>query len=153
MHPNVEAQARGALFGGLADRHTAAALAAVAREALESDALKQWEDVLDGNELLSIAARVTAPALYLHAADDQLIPLAAGHALVRSMANATLMVVAGHSGMDVWPIVGPFKTSRASWPTALVSNLKSCAPNGRRAEAAATFRPVCRNARRTCFGY
>ena len=42
------------------DRHTAAALAAVAREALESDALKQWEDVLDGNDLLSIAARVTA---------------------------------------------------------------------------------------------
>ena len=101
-NPNVEAQARGALFGGLADRHTAAALAAVAREALESDALKQWEDVLDGNELLSIAARVTAPALYLHAADDQLIPLASGHALVRSMANAKLMIVAGNSGMDVW---------------------------------------------------
>ena len=74
----------------------------MAREALESDALKQWEDVLDGNDLLSIAARVTAPALYLHAADDQLVPLAAGHALVRGMANAKLMVVPGHSGMDVW---------------------------------------------------
>jgi pimeloyl-ACP methyl ester carboxylesterase len=35
VSPNVEAQARGALFGGLDDRHTAAALAAVAREAVE----------------------------------------------------------------------------------------------------------------------
>jgi DNA-binding CsgD family transcriptional regulator/pimeloyl-ACP methyl ester carboxylesterase len=102
VNPNVEAQTRGALFGGLDDKHTAAALAAVAREALESDALKQWEDVLDGNDLLSLAARVTAPALHLHAADDLLVPMAAGHALASGMANSRLMVVPGHSGMDVW---------------------------------------------------
>jgi DNA-binding CsgD family transcriptional regulator len=102
VNPNVEAQARGALFAGLNDRHSAAALAAVAREALESDALKQWEHVLDGNDLLATAGRVTAPALYLHAADDQLVPLAAGHALVRGMTHSKLMVVPGKSGMDVW---------------------------------------------------
>jgi DNA-binding CsgD family transcriptional regulator/pimeloyl-ACP methyl ester carboxylesterase len=101
VNPNIEAQVRGALFGGL-DRHTAAALAAVAREALGSDALTQWENVLDGNDLLSIAARVTAPSLYLHAADDQLVPLPAVHALVRGLANSKLMVVPGHSGIDVW---------------------------------------------------
>ena len=136
VNPNVEAQSRGALFGGLDDRHTAAALAAVAREALESDALKQWEDVLDGNDLLSIAARVTAPTLYLHAADDDLVPLAAGRALVRRLANSKLMVVPGNSGMDVWRDRGLFKASRASSPRALVSNLKSCGPNGRRARTA-----------------
>jgi len=102
MNPNVEAQLRGALFGGLHDRHTAAALAAVAREALQSDALKQWEDILDGNDLLSMAARVTAPTLYLHAANDDLVPLTAGRALVRRLANSKLMVVPGNSGMDVW---------------------------------------------------
>jgi DNA-binding CsgD family transcriptional regulator/pimeloyl-ACP methyl ester carboxylesterase len=102
VNPNVEAQTRGALFGGLDDKHIAAALAAVARAALESAALKQWEDVLDGNDLLSLAARVTAPALHLHAADDLLVPMAAGQALASGMANSRLMVVPGHSGMDVW---------------------------------------------------
>jgi DNA-binding CsgD family transcriptional regulator len=102
VNPNVEAQLRAALFGGLYDRHTAVALAAVAREALHSDALTQWEDVLDTNDLLSIAARVTAPTLYLHAADDQLVPLAAVHALLRRLVNSKLMIVPGRSGMDVW---------------------------------------------------
>ena len=31
-----------------------------------------------------------------------LVPLAAGHALVRRLANSKLMVVPGNSGMDVW---------------------------------------------------
>jgi DNA-binding CsgD family transcriptional regulator/pimeloyl-ACP methyl ester carboxylesterase len=102
LNPRVEAQARGAVFAGLGDKHTAAALAAVAREAVESDALKQWEDVLDANALLSIAARVRVPALSLHAADDELVPLPAVHALAHSLSNSTLMIVPGHSGMDIW---------------------------------------------------
>jgi DNA-binding CsgD family transcriptional regulator len=74
----------------------------VAREALQSDALKQWEDVLDANALPTIAARVSVPALCLHAADDELVPLPAVHALARRLPNSTLMIVPGHSGMDVW---------------------------------------------------
>lgn len=101
-NPSVEAQLRGALLGGLDDRRNATALAAVAREALESDALRQWEHVLDVNALLPIAARVTARALYLHAAEDDLIPLAAAHALVRTMPNAKIVVVPGKSAMGVW---------------------------------------------------
>jgi DNA-binding CsgD family transcriptional regulator/pimeloyl-ACP methyl ester carboxylesterase len=102
LSPKVEALARGALFAGLDDKHTAVALAAAAREALQSDALKHWEGVLDGNDMLSIAARVTVPALYLHAAEDELVPLPAVHRLVRALPNAKLMIVPGHSGMDVW---------------------------------------------------
>jgi DNA-binding CsgD family transcriptional regulator/pimeloyl-ACP methyl ester carboxylesterase len=102
VNPHVEAHVRGALFGGIEDRKAAASLAAVAREALQSDALQRWEDVLDGADLLEIAARVTAPTLYVNVADDEVIPLAAGQALVNRMPQATLMTVAGRSPMDVW---------------------------------------------------
>ena len=93
---------RGALVGGSADRHAAASLAAVAREALEQDALKYWEDVLDDNDVLGVAARVAAPALYVNVADDEVIPLAGGQALVDRLAHATLMTVPGRSPMDIW---------------------------------------------------
>ena len=89
------------MFGG-EDRRTASALAAVSREALGPDVLRHWEDVLDENDLLSVAARVTAPALYLHAVDDELVSLATAQALVRRMPNCKLMIVPGHSGIDVW---------------------------------------------------
>jgi DNA-binding CsgD family transcriptional regulator/pimeloyl-ACP methyl ester carboxylesterase len=102
VNPRVEAHMRGALVGGLADRHAAASLAAVAREALEPDALKYWEDVLDHNDLFGVAARVAAPALYVNVADDEVIPLAGGQALVDRLAHAALITVPGRSPMDVW---------------------------------------------------
>ena len=42
------------------------------------------------------------PTLYVNVADDEVIPLAAGQALVNRMAQATLITVAGRSPMDVW---------------------------------------------------
>jgi DNA-binding CsgD family transcriptional regulator/pimeloyl-ACP methyl ester carboxylesterase len=102
VNRHVEAHMRGALVGGIADRHAAASLAAVAREALEPDALQYWEDVLDGSDLLGVAARVAAPALYVNVADDEVIPLAAGQALVDRLAHATLITLPGQSPMDVW---------------------------------------------------
>ena len=102
VNPHVEARMRGALVGGIADRHAAASLAAVAREALEPDTLQYWEDVLDDNDLLDVAARVAAPALYVNVADDEVIPLAGGQALVERLARATLITVPGRSPMDVW---------------------------------------------------
>jgi DNA-binding CsgD family transcriptional regulator/pimeloyl-ACP methyl ester carboxylesterase len=102
VNRHVEAHMRGTLVGGIADRHAAASLAAVAREALEPDALQYWEDVLDGSDLLGAAARVAAPALYVNVADDEVIPLAAGQALVDRLAHATLITVPGQSPMDVW---------------------------------------------------
>ena len=44
--PSLEARLRGALLGGLDDERNASALAAVAQEAINSDALKLWEKVL-----------------------------------------------------------------------------------------------------------
>jgi DNA-binding CsgD family transcriptional regulator/pimeloyl-ACP methyl ester carboxylesterase len=102
INPHVEAHMRGALVGGITDRHAAASLAAVAREALEADALQYWEDVLDNNDLLGVAARVAAPALYVNVADDEVIPLAAGQSLVDRLAQATLITVPGRSPMDTW---------------------------------------------------
>jgi DNA-binding CsgD family transcriptional regulator len=102
VNTQVEAYMRGALFGGIEDRSAAASIAAVARAALEPDALQYWEDVLDGADLLEIAARVAAPTLYVNVADDEVIPLAAGQALVNRMPQATLLTVAGRSPMDVW---------------------------------------------------
>lgn len=102
VNTQVEAHMRGALFGGVEDRSAASSLAAVARAALEPEALQYWEDVLDRVDLLETAARVTAPTLYVNVADDEVIPLAAGQALVDRMPQATLITVAGRSPMDVW---------------------------------------------------
>jgi DNA-binding CsgD family transcriptional regulator/pimeloyl-ACP methyl ester carboxylesterase len=102
VNPHVEAHVRGALMSGIEDRNAAASLATVAREALEPDVLRYWENVLDGSNLLELAARVTAPALYVNVADDEVIPLAGGQALVDRMPHATLLTVPGRSPMDVW---------------------------------------------------
>jgi DNA-binding CsgD family transcriptional regulator/pimeloyl-ACP methyl ester carboxylesterase len=102
VSPQVEAPIWGSLIGGIEDRNAAASLAAVAREALEPDALQHWENVLNRADLLEIAARVTAPTLYVNVANDEVVPLAAGQALVNRMPQATLITVPGHSPMDVW---------------------------------------------------
>jgi DNA-binding NarL/FixJ family response regulator len=52
--------------------------------------------------LLALADAVSAPALYLHSADDHLVPRSAAEALVGHLANATLRIVPGRSAMDVW---------------------------------------------------
>jgi DNA-binding CsgD family transcriptional regulator/pimeloyl-ACP methyl ester carboxylesterase len=102
VSPHVEANMRGALVSGIDDRHSAAALAAVAREALQADALQHWEAILDGSDLLAIAARVAAPMLYVNVEDDEVIPLSAAQALVDRIPNATLITVPGRSPIDVW---------------------------------------------------
>jgi DNA-binding CsgD family transcriptional regulator/pimeloyl-ACP methyl ester carboxylesterase len=102
VSPQVEAQARGSLFGGLRDRHTAETLTDVTRDALTADAFEEWMRILDENELLPIAARVMAPALYLDVAGDDVVTQAAGQALVNVMPNARLMVVPGQSPLDAW---------------------------------------------------
>jgi len=102
VNPLVEANMRGALVSGIEDRHSAISLAAVAREALQPDVLEYWEDVLDGTDLLGIAARVAAPTLYMNVADDQVIPLRAAQALVDQIPQATLITVPGQSPIDVW---------------------------------------------------
>src|SRR5207237_9037719 len=74
----------------------------VALDALEDDALQYWEDLLDGTDLLGIAARVAAPTLYVNVSHDQVVPPSAAQALVDRMAHATLITVPGRSPIDVW---------------------------------------------------
>jgi DNA-binding CsgD family transcriptional regulator len=102
LNPHVEANMRGALIAGIEDRRAAASLAAVSREALGPDAMRYWEDVLDGADLLGTAARVAAPTLYVNVADDEVIPVSAAQALVDRMPRATLITVPGRSPADVW---------------------------------------------------
>ena len=102
VSPHVEAHLRGALVSGIDDRHSAAALAAVARAALQSDALQHWEAILDGSDPPAIAARVAAPMLYVNVADDEVVPLSAAQALVERIPNATLITVPGRSPIDAW---------------------------------------------------
>lgn len=99
--PDIEAHLRGALFGGVSDRRSAIALAEAARASLDPSTLSQWERLLDSDDA-AIARSLTVPALYLHAADDQLVPLAAAERFLEPMTDARLMVVPGKSGMDVW---------------------------------------------------
>ena len=100
--PEVEAELRGALLGGVGDKRNARALAAVARESLPASALKAWERLLRRERILTLAGRVSAPALYVHAAADHLVPRPAAQALVERLPDARLIVVSATSGMDVW---------------------------------------------------
>ena len=102
VNAQVEANMRAALVSGLEDRHSAAAVAAVARDAIQPDVLQYWEQVLDSCDLLGIAARVAAPMLYVNVADDDVIPQSAAEALVSRMPQGTLMTVPGRSPIDVW---------------------------------------------------
>jgi DNA-binding CsgD family transcriptional regulator/pimeloyl-ACP methyl ester carboxylesterase len=102
VSPQVEAPVWGTLIGGIEDRNAAASLAAVAREALEPHVLQRWENILNGGDLLEIAARVATPTLYVNVEDDEVVPLAAGQTLVDRMPQATLITVPGRSPMDVW---------------------------------------------------
>lgn len=98
--PAVEARLRGALMGGVGDRRNAIALAEAAQASLDLPTLAQWEQLME--RPIVVPHSVTAPALYLHAAEDQLVPLAAAQSFIANMDNATLKVVSGKSGMDVW---------------------------------------------------
>jgi DNA-binding CsgD family transcriptional regulator/pimeloyl-ACP methyl ester carboxylesterase len=98
----LEARLRGALLGGTNDKDNAAALADVARNALRDDALAAWERVLRETRLQEVAQRVAAPCLCVHAAGDDLIPLAAGESLAASLQNATLRAVPADTGMQIW---------------------------------------------------
>lgn len=100
--PAVEAELRGALLGGVGDKRNALALAAVAGAALDESTLDRWERLLEREDLLALAANVSAPALYFHAADDSLVPLEAAEALVGRLRHGTLRIVPGRSGMSVW---------------------------------------------------
>lgn len=102
LNPQAEAHMRGALFAGIDDRHAAVSLAAVARAALEPDALRYWENVLDSCELLELAACVTVPVLCVDVADGAVIPPAAAQALVNHLPQATRLSVPGRSPIDVW---------------------------------------------------
>ena len=100
--PEVEAELRGALLSGVGDKRNALALAAVARASLDAPTLAKWEQLLQREDLLTLAASVSAPVLYFHAAADNLVPMAAAQTLVSRLTNATLRVVPANSGMDVW---------------------------------------------------
>lgn len=90
------------MLGGLADKVNASALATVAQKALTSDSLKHWESVLTENRLIPIAYGVEAPALFLHAADDEMVSINEVQSLVNLMGDADLIMVPGRSGMDIW---------------------------------------------------
>lgn len=100
--PAVEAEARGAVLGGVGDKRNALALAAVARAALDPCALIQWERVLQQQALATLARAVMAPALCVHAAADNLVSLSAARALVEQLPSARLRIVSAQSGMHVW---------------------------------------------------
>lgn len=122
--PEVEAELRGALLSGVGDKRNALALAEVARASLEASTLAKWERLLQREDLLTLAATVSVPVLYVHAAADHLVPMAAARTLVSRLANATLRIVPAKSGMDVWrnraavrEIVHFLKTGSAPTPT------------------------------------
>src|SRR5688572_2479912 len=63
--PEVEAELRGALLGGVGDKRNARALADVARASLAASTLAAWERLLQRESVLTMAGRVSAPVLYV----------------------------------------------------------------------------------------
>lgn len=100
--PEVEAEVRGGLLGGVGDKRNALPLADVARAALDRFRLAEWERLLQQEDLLAVADSVSQPALYFHASADHLVPLSAAGALVDRLGNAILRIVSAKSGMNVW---------------------------------------------------
>jgi DNA-binding CsgD family transcriptional regulator/pimeloyl-ACP methyl ester carboxylesterase len=99
---DVEARLRGLAVGGVDDLENAAALAAVARDAIDPSTLAHWERLFAAADVEALAAGVTVPTLCLHAVNDDLIPLAAGQALVAKMPKAQLMTVQASHPMQIW---------------------------------------------------
>ena len=102
LNPSLEARVRGALLGGDDDWENAASLAAVAREALDPGALREWERLFTETPLAELARSVTAPCLSVHAADDELVPIAAGRAFADCLPHSTFMTVPVSTGMQIW---------------------------------------------------
>lgn len=100
----IEARLRGVLLGGPADNVNANALAAVAKHALGSEVLMQWDRVLAETRLADLAPKVAAPCLCVHATEDDLIPLTACQALVARLPDATLRVFSAPTGMQLWRV-------------------------------------------------
>jgi DNA-binding CsgD family transcriptional regulator/pimeloyl-ACP methyl ester carboxylesterase len=99
---DVEARLRGVAIGGVDDLENAAALAAVARDAVDPSTLAHWERLFAAADIEALAAGVTVPTLCLHAVNDDLIPLAAGRALVAKMPAAQLTTVQATHPMQIW---------------------------------------------------
>lgn len=99
---DVEARLRGVAVGGVDDLENAAALAAVARDAIDPSTLALWERLFAATDVEALAAGITVPTLCLHAVNDDLIPLAAGQALVAKMPKAHLMKVQASHPMQIW---------------------------------------------------
>src|SRR4029079_8925338 len=102
LNPSLEAHVRGALLGGDDDLENAASLTAVAREALDPGALRQWERLFTETRLGELARSVTAPCLSVHAADDELVPIAAGRAFADCLPYSTFITVPVSTGMQIW---------------------------------------------------
>jgi DNA-binding CsgD family transcriptional regulator/pimeloyl-ACP methyl ester carboxylesterase len=101
VNPEVEARLRGVLIGG-DDSANAAALAAAARASLDAHVLKQWERVLAASGAATLASGVVTPTLFLHATDDDVIPLEAGRELAGLMTNSKLLTLAESHPMQIW---------------------------------------------------
>jgi DNA-binding CsgD family transcriptional regulator/pimeloyl-ACP methyl ester carboxylesterase len=102
INPQVEGIMRGILFGGRDNREDTEATAALSRAALDDAALCQWEELLAQASAHALAVEVTAPALCLHAAGDEMVSLAAGQAVARSMRDACFVEVPVKAPMQVW---------------------------------------------------
>ena len=102
INPRVEAMMRGVLFCGVDNKENASAIAAVARSALDVDALSHWEQLLAESSAEAMAANVGARTLCVHPRDDELVGVKVGEALVRGMRDATLLQVDAKTGMQVW---------------------------------------------------
>lgn len=102
LNPAIGADARATAIGGVSDPLNTAALAEVIRSAVDPEVFARYERVRAENALQELLAGVEAPTLFLHAAEDELIPVQVAQRLAGSMPDARLLAVPTFSGMGVW---------------------------------------------------
>jgi DNA-binding CsgD family transcriptional regulator/pimeloyl-ACP methyl ester carboxylesterase len=99
---HLEARLRGGALGGPHDEQNAMALAAVAREALDSESLAGWLRVLGSVRVEALTDHVDTPAICVHATEDDLVSADATRRFARLLPNATVFPVHAATGMQIW---------------------------------------------------
>jgi DNA-binding CsgD family transcriptional regulator/pimeloyl-ACP methyl ester carboxylesterase len=102
LNRELGADVRAGLVAGIADPQNSAALAKLMKSAVDAERFDSYQDMLSETDLPRILAGLEMPALFVHAAEDQLIGPEAASRLAGAMSDATVLLMPGTSGVDSW---------------------------------------------------
>jgi DNA-binding NarL/FixJ family response regulator len=102
LNRNLGADVRAGLITGMADPLNAAALARLMKNAASAESFDAYERVINDSSLEPLLSETQTPVLFVHAEGDEMLPADIARQLADLTAQATVLLVPGTSGMDVW---------------------------------------------------